>query len=258
MLENSLPDDTQGIVVVLRNTLGQVFSYRLDGSQVTYLGADDYHDSAYDEFEVSRDISKFLAQRAGPATISYTAADLNSQYSSYTISIYPSSDTEAEHLSSKPIIYTLAIGITFLLTCLVFYLYDSLVERRQKKVMDKAVKSTAVVSSLFPEYVRSRIFDNSMRSSRNQMQAFLASSNNLSRKGKPIADEFPDASVLFADLAGFTKWSSTRSPEDVFTLLETIYGAMDKIALRRNVFKVCHHDFINLKLPRFAANRLTR
>ena len=40
------------------------------------------------------------------------------------------------------------------------------------------------------------------------------------------------------DLAGFTKWSSTREPEQVFELLETLYGEFDKIALRRGVFKV--------------------
>jgi class 3 adenylate cyclase len=43
---------------------------------------------------------------------------------------------------------------------------------------------------------------------------------------------------LQADLAGFTEWSSTREPEDVFTLLETLYGAFDKIAVKRKVFKV--------------------
>lgn len=37
---------------------------------------------------------------------------------------------------------------------------------------------------------------------------------------------------------GFTKWSSTREPEQVFELLEALYGAFDKIALRRVVFKV--------------------
>ena len=42
----------------------------------------------------------------------------------------------------------------------------------------------------------------------------------------------------FADLAGFTEWSSTRSPEDVFTLLESLYGAFDSIAKKLKVFKV--------------------
>jgi class 3 adenylate cyclase len=38
--------------------------------------------------------------------------------------------------------------------------------------------------------------------------------------------------------AGFTQWSSEREPEDVFMLLETLYGAYDAIATKRGVFKV--------------------
>ena len=41
-----------------------------------------------------------------------------------------------------------------------------------------------------------------------------------------------------SDIAGFTQWSSTREPSEVFTLLETIYAAFDKLADRRRVFKV--------------------
>jgi hypothetical protein len=37
---------------------------------------------------------------------------------------------------------------------------------------------------------------------------------------------------------GFTAWSSTRAPSEVFTLLETLYNAFDEIADRRRVFKV--------------------
>jgi Adenylate and Guanylate cyclase catalytic domain len=37
---------------------------------------------------------------------------------------------------------------------------------------------------------------------------------------------------------GFTAWSSVREPFQVFTLLETIYHAFDKIARRRKIFKV--------------------
>ena len=40
-----------------------------------------------------------------------------------------------------------------------FVFVDWIVERRQKMVMDKAVKSTAVVSSLFPEVVHDRLFN---------------------------------------------------------------------------------------------------
>jgi Adenylate and Guanylate cyclase catalytic domain len=44
--------------------------------------------------------------------------------------------------------------------------------------------------------------------------------------------------VMFADISGFTAWSSTREPELVFILLQTVFGAFDRIAKRRNVFKV--------------------
>ena len=57
-------------------------------------------------------------------------------------------------------------------------------------------------------------------------------------KTKPIADLFPEVTVMFADLVGFTAWSSTREPAQVFTLLETIYHEFDQIAQRRRVFKV--------------------
>jgi len=55
---------------------------------------------------------------------------------------------------------------------------------------------------------------------------------------KPIADLFPQASVLFADIAGFTAWSSVREPSHVFTLLESVFEAFDEIAKREGVFKV--------------------
>lgn len=42
--------------------------------------------------------------------------------------------------------------------------------------------------------------------------------------------------IFFMDLAGFTQWSSTRQPVEVFELLEAIYTQFDKIALRRKVF----------------------
>jgi len=45
-------------------------------------------------------------------------------------------------------------------------------------------------------------------------------------------------SVMFADVENFTAWSSVREPSQVFKLLETIYAAFDRVALRRGIFKV--------------------
>jgi len=55
---------------------------------------------------------------------------------------------------------------------------------------------------------------------------------------KPMADLFLETTVMFADIVGFTAWSSVREPSQVFTLLETVYAAFDEIAKRHRVFKV--------------------
>jgi class 3 adenylate cyclase len=43
---------------------------------------------------------------------------------------------------------------------------------------------------------------------------------------------------MFADISGFTSWSSTRNPEAVLRLLECIYRAFDMIAKSQRVYKV--------------------
>lgn len=54
----------------------------------------------------------------------------------------------------------------------------------------------------------------------------------------PIADLFPETSIMFADIVGFTKWSSDREPEDVFHFLEKLFFEFDKISDRLGVFKL--------------------
>jgi Adenylate and Guanylate cyclase catalytic domain len=55
---------------------------------------------------------------------------------------------------------------------------------------------------------------------------------------RPIADLFPNSTVLFGDLVGFTAWSSVRQPSQVFILLETLYYRFDQTAKKFGVFKV--------------------
>lgn len=55
---------------------------------------------------------------------------------------------------------------------------------------------------------------------------------------EPIADLFPVATIMFADISGFSAWASEREPSQVFTLLETLFSSFDTIARRLGVFKV--------------------
>jgi class 3 adenylate cyclase len=65
-----------------------------------------------------------------------------------------------------------------------------------------------------------------------------SSDNHLTPRLIPYRCLSHSCTVLFADVVGFTAWSSIRDPAQVFLLLETIYGAFDAIARKRGVFKV--------------------
>ena len=43
---------------------------------------------------------------------------------------------------------------------------------------------------------------------------------------------------MFADLVGFTAWSSVREPSQVFTMLESLFLEFDKVAKASGVYKV--------------------
>lgn len=61
---------------------------------------------------------------------------------------------------------------------------------------------------------------------------------NNDMEGEPIADLFPHTTIMFADIAGFTAWSSEREPSQVFKLLESLYKSFDGVARKLGVFKV--------------------
>lgn len=81
--------------------------------------------------------------------------------------------------------------------------------------------------------------------SKHKLQGFLDEENGSSmvdeinvKNANQIAELFPDTTVMFADISGFTAWSSVREPSHVFTLLETLYGAFDQNARKMGIFKV--------------------
>jgi class 3 adenylate cyclase len=147
-----------------------------------------------------------------------------------------------KYLSTTPTLVALGVAGVFGFTIVAFIVYNCIVENRQRSILDKAAHSTAIVSSLFPKQVRDRLLEQEEKptaASGNKFASYFQGANNLAPTGSSqIADLFPNCTVLFADIAGFTAWSSTRSPEHVFTMLQTIYQGFDEVARRRKVFKV--------------------
>lgn len=53
-----------------------------------------------------------------------------------------------------------------------------------------------------------------------------------------LSDIIENCTLLFADIAGFTAYSSSVSPEQVVRMLRSLMTEFDKEALRHNVYKV--------------------
>jgi adenylate cyclase len=53
-----------------------------------------------------------------------------------------------------------------------------------------------------------------------------------------IADHFPEASVLFADIVGFTTLSGDMSPQPLVSLLDDLFTQFDELAHRHQVEKI--------------------
>lgn len=239
-----LPSGSNGIRIVFANPCSVAsFTYQINGPDVVYLGAGDKHEKRYDQ-HFKKVMLHELSHYTNKSKILYTGAPLDSVYCPLTLHVYPSEEMRAIFTSWNPIILTGAVLAIFSFVSLVFYLYDYKVERRQTTVLNTAVRSTAIVSSLFPSEVRDRLYpataaadDAKQKSSRRsssvlpdtakgKLKSFLRetgvstnpsldSSTSVMLEGAPIAELYPDTTVLFADISGFTAWSSERHPAQV-------------------------------------------
>eukprot|EP00980_Cylindrotheca_fusiformis_P013626 scaffold3508_cov113-Cylindrotheca_fusiformis.AAC.6 len=211
-----------------------VITYQIDGPDVILLGYEDLHDPKYDALEVTEVF----------VDLGFDKKDIpeGKCVPTLTLHIYPSEKLEAIYRNSEPAIYASAVVVIFVFTSLVFLLYVYFVGRRQRIVMDRIVKQDKIVSNVFPTAIRDRLYDAQAQPSgtrkrdSNDLAGFEDDSNDLA--SAPLADLFPSVSVVFADIVGFTAWSSAREPQQVFLLLESIYHSFDKIAYRHDIFKV--------------------
>lgn len=189
----------------------------INGPKVTYLGPEDFHDMTYDGHKVSTTFNTTFRSIEGCA---------------YSFHIYPTEDLVKAYETNLPESTTAGVVAIFVIVSLSFVLYDWIVERRQNKVMTSAMRTGAVVNSLFPPQVRERLMDIHLPTSTNtkgkgkgkdsaamtpgqdlELSAKVAAVSNVANGtvqaiatptttrgvygSKPIADLFPDSSVLF-------------------------------------------------------------
>ena len=251
--ENILSAGSSPVIAVVTNPCrpGNSFTLEINGPSVFFLGYEDLHDPSMEEWGMTITF-------AGESNI---YPDQNP--CPYVLDLYPTAAMKSNEETSVPLITTIGAVLVFAFTSFVFILYDRLAQRQNKKVVTSVQKSAALVTELFPAEYRERLFGNENEGG-DFMKKVTAKTPLVGGKRKsamgpnfeglledgtteegpemyataPVADLFPDCTILEADIAGFTAWSSTREPAMVFELLETLYAAFDDVAERRRVFKV--------------------
>ena len=54
----------------------------------------------------------------------------------------------------------------------------------------------------------------------------------------PIGDLYKNVTLMFTDMVGFTRMSSTMGAEELVTILDAVFSAYDKLAARRHLEKI--------------------
>jgi hypothetical protein len=253
IFDHLLLEGRDGIVVVLDDTCGNTMSFKLNGGKAKLLGYEDLHDPEFDNHEsYEPNIEMYKKDIDGLYIDGLCVHDLH---------VYPSSKFRESFESTTRYIYAGVVTLAFVVTAILLVVYDMMVNRRESKTIKAAARTQAIVVSLFPKDIAKKLVQEAVEGTcdskengwkkkqqdgKTGIQKMFAedggglnnSNGRMLGSSKPLADLFPEATIMFGDLVGFTAWSSMREPCQVFMLLEGLYSTFDELALRRKVFKV--------------------
>ena len=199
--QNILPETTEGLVFVLENGCDTPYTYQIDGRNVLPLGHGDLHNTKFDKYMRSASFGSVTKINDG------TKDGMNVHYDQCTFMIrtYPSEHMVELYSTSTPVVITASVAVVFLFAVLMFYVYDRMVERRQRILMEKAKKTHQIVASLFPKNIRDQILNddgdlrhNGVLGAKNTLKSFVSGSidNNQLFGQMPIADLYPESTVM--------------------------------------------------------------
>lgn len=80
--------------------------------------------------------------------------------------------------------------------------------------------------------------ERSERLLRNVLPEAIAHQLKDGRRDHPLAERFDEATVVFADLVGFTPLSRTMSPDALVAVLDAIFSRFDRLAQRHGLEKI--------------------
>ncbi len=111
----------------------------------------------------------------------------------------------------------LIVLVNLTLFIIAFMYYNQVVLRRSEEALERErARSDTLLLNVMPAQIVER----------------------LKISSGTIADAFPSASVLFADLVGFTQMSASRSPESLVGLLNEIFSSFDRLVDQHHLEKI--------------------
>ena len=269
--EVALASSSPPLEAVLSNDCGQVYTFQLVGLNSVYKGEGDYHNPKFQKYEYTDTIIDSSNET--------DLVHLDNTFCTFSLSLYPTQEMQNKYYTRRPVILTIVVVTIILFTAFLLFIYDVMVERRQKAVMKTAIHADNIVASLFPARVLEQLYKgHSVKSERfrsddkAKLPLNYPAGNRAGLPGtaqesapkredddpeapdatpeadfkfdKAIAELFPETTVFFADIVGFAPWSSQREPGEVFILLQTVFECFDNIA--RNLGKTSVSDCVTV------------
>lgn len=189
-------------VTVVIDSCGSLHTYSVGTTGATFLGMGDLHDTSYDDLVVQGQMGTFATSLRKRVTVPCT----------HTINVYPTPTHQDYYETESPHVFAVGSAACFFFAILLFLFYDGYVRIQQNRVVGEAERSQALVASLFPTKVARRLFesDRSTHSvlDRSNHRAHLLNFVTKSEKRaaasgspneRPIAELFPEATVMFAE-----------------------------------------------------------
>jgi hypothetical protein len=123
------------LTIVIGNSCDQVYTYRIDPVQgsLSFQGIGDLHNAKYDSwvrsttYESYQQLIGVVSNGIPISNATETAQCL------YRFEVYPTQALEDTYITNEPVLYAVASALIFLFSALVFFVYDMIVRRRQKK-----------------------------------------------------------------------------------------------------------------------------
>ena len=189
LLDRLVPEGKDGVIGVFKDDCGNELSFELSSKKARFMGYEDLHESEFNKYEhVEENIEMYPERINGICT--------------HDLYLYPSSKLRDSYQTSQPIIYTSLVAVAFLVVIALFFLYDISINKRQNKTIATALKTQAIVTSLFPEELGKRMIKEAHGQTEsgdfnkdlyNNSRIY---SENDGKRGNALAKLYPEATVM--------------------------------------------------------------